>query len=261
MAMATWVKCCFERGRLRHRRRKGTRPLDERYGDIAISGPMDGGWNQVPSYPPEKRSTSLPVSRNGSKHQGEPTSLGKSHSKAHSGTQPFVCITETEHEKSANPPDDKPPNFVYKPASEAFFKDMAEIGRPKCPPPSLSGSIEKHHRQVSTQSASSLEPTLPGEIPCHPFYQKNVSLHRSPSPQPGSIPVLHKNPMSPRRIRENSPTLSNRSRLEEENHDINDEELEKRAVNQLPLNSKVKPKRTKRIVTQELVPSTTELFG
>ncbi|EFW17820.1 hypothetical protein D8B26_004842 [Coccidioides posadasii str. Silveira] len=248
--MATWVKCCFERGRLGQRHRKGTRQLDERYGDMDISGPMDGGWNQLPSFPSEKRSTSVPVSRSGTRRQRQ--GVGHVQFRAHTGAQPFVCISESVYDTPARPSHEKPPDFVYKPASEAFFKDMAEIGRPKySPPPST--ITEKHRRQTSMRSASSLDPSSAGEIPCHPSYQRNI---RTSSPHGSSCSGYHRSPpLHAQCSRANSPALSTRS------NEITDEDVEKRVLTTIPLSTKKKQKKSRRAVTEELVPSTMELFG
>ncbi|EEP77871.1 predicted protein [Uncinocarpus reesii 1704] len=258
----SWVKCCFERGRLGQRHRKGTKQLDERYGDIAISGPMDGGWNQVPSYPSEKRSTSVPLSRNSSSKRKKEQRLGVGHFhfKAHSGTQPFIRTEDTDYDERARRSHDKPPDFVYKPASEAFFKDMAEIGRSKYPPPSAS-IVDKHQRQISVQSTSSLEPTSPADIPCHPSYQRNMQASRGLSPPGLSTNIFHKSPVHTQYARECSPALSHRSIFDDHAYDTNEEEPEKQVQSPQLSMPKTKQKKSKRVVTEELVPSTTELFG
>lgn len=314
--MATsWVKSCFERGRLRPRNRKGTKQLDERYGDMDISGPMDGGWNQVPVYLSEKRNASMPVSRNGSQHEKDKAGTIP-HYRADGGTQPYVWVNDN-YPKPASSASQKPPDFVYKPASEAFFKDMAEIGRvkhlsPSLPPPSSSTPSQKppdfvykpaseaffkdmaeigrakhpspplhsmsstsstpldiHRRQISTQSLSSLEPTMPSDIPCHPSYNPNMGLgRRTPSPQIGSPPgAVHYNRTPAAAPRTSSPysrcvspALSHQSTLDEEPRE--EELFEKQKAKQLAMSGmRTKTKKSRRVVTAELVPSTTELFG
>ncbi|KAI1942680.1 hypothetical protein LOZ66_001086 [Ophidiomyces ophidiicola] len=253
--MTSWVKCCLERGRLRQRR-KGNQQLDERYGDTSISGPMDGGWNQLPSYSSEKRSASVPASSAGSKRQREATTdPRRGHFNSCSVTQPFTAHPkELTSDKCKRSPD-----FLYKPASEKFFEDMAKIGKPRHPPPSSISNSDKHRRQFSTNSASSsLDPTSPAEIPCHPSYQKNMLLHRSPSPQLGSIPSLQRQSPSPKLSSVDSPALSYHSTLEEESNDLKNEEAIKYTS---PPMTKLQPKKPKRTITDELVPSTTDLFG
>ncbi|KAK2738456.1 hypothetical protein FQN57_007047 [Myotisia sp. PD_48] len=254
----SWMRCCLDRPILKRRARRGSGTLDERFGDPAISGPMEGGWNQFPE--PQRHS-------------------GVSHSRKTSSEKPFGDET-TERSKSISK--DKP-NFVYKPASGDFLKNMAELGRPKQSPNSVDAAWNPgHNSHYSVHSASSLDPTSPNEIPRHPSHQIIPPHNNSPrrrSTSPVSTPTCHpldqfldrqKPAMSPNHSIPTPSTID-----EETTSYTTTTDYEKQAYAETPSTSAPTPtlpshpdagrkkwkNRPKRAVTSEMVPSTTELFG
>lgn len=246
----SWVRCCFERGRLK-RGHKSKREMDERFGDASISGPMEGGWNQASSTvsPKEHNSEKLSIS---DRQTSDYTSSKRS------------SPQEKDYEVS---PSEKQPDFVYKPASQDFFKNMADIGRSRNSSPAP--------RPLQHRHAASLEPVhIAGGIPCHPSYQRNMPRGPSPAPRSSSSNRESRSTVSPRCVSPQSirPRRDTDEREDRDRENYYDRDQEYTAPPPRhtssfspPLgsvtNPKPKTKKAKRVVTQEMVPSETELFG
>ncbi|KAF3480901.1 uncharacterized protein GIQ15_06248 [Arthroderma uncinatum] len=292
----SWVRCCLDRPILKRRAQKASGPLDERFGDLSISGPMEGGWNQV-SPSPESKETGFP-SRNilpeqpaGKKggdlvrSRSRPWRYAPLSFKARKNSLPSdseKALSEMATSPSATK--DKA-DFVYKPASGEFLKTMADLGKPKNGRPSteITRSVV-NNRHTSLQSNSSLEPTLPGEMPRHPFHQDFSTRSHSPAHRTYSnkstSPTEHN--FDPRTPATNySTSARNSSTRDEESSSYTtamDIEKSPRSIisdtapiptsGYLPSNPypsehsrKKRKAKPKRVVTSEMVPSTNDLFG
>ncbi|EEQ29865.1 hypothetical protein McanMca71_007667 [Microsporum canis] len=292
----SWVRCCLDRPILKRRSQKTTGPLDERFGDPSISGPMEGGWNQI-SPSPEAKESGFP-SRNGNviseqqvKNSGD---LVRTHSKpwrysprgfnARKNDEP-VEPERSFNERASSPTATKDKaDFIYKPASGEFLKTMAELGKPKNGRYSseMSRSIV-NNRHTSLQSNSSLEPTLPGEIPRHPYHQDFSTRSHSPAHRTYSnkstSPTEHN--FDQRTPATNYSTSARNSTTRDEDYSsytttTMDIEKSPRSIisdtapvpTYLPSNPapseqsrKKRKAKPKRVVTSEMVPSTNDLFG
>lgn len=292
---ASWMRCCLEKHRLR-RRKKGRKALDERFGDLSISGPMEGGWNQAPSTATAQvhnlESFETSSSNCGHIENGCASSRRPKLNPSNQGPRapPPSNNPALEKETEGSRPNSDKPSFVYKPASKSFFKNMAEIGKPnRRSSESSQGSnfIAGHKRQVSKTSTGSIEPPGNPDIPRHPSYHVLGPRHRSPSPglphprravSPNTPPLDQKRyTLSP------SATLRDSSTIEEENTNYSSgtdpEPSPKHPASPQPVfrtpvyppRPKPKPldlasdsrkqKRKTRAVTSEMVPSSADLFG
>ena len=290
----SWVRCCLDRPILKRRSQKAPRPLDERFGDPAISGPMEGGWNQI-SPSADAKETGFP-STNGISEQPARSSGGDlvrtrskpwRYSPRGFGSQKNNELLDSrkggkEDSSMISTTKDKA-DFVYKPASGEFLKTMAELGKPKNGRYSseMTRSVV-NNRHTSLQSNSSLEPTLPGEIPRHPFHQDFSTRSQSPANQTlsnkSSSPTEHYFDQRTPATNHSTSARNSSARDEDCSSYVSPMDVEKspRSIisdtaavpTYLPSNPapseqsrkkrKAKPKRE---VTSEMVPSTNDLFG
>ena len=293
--------CCLDS---RSKRLNGTsnEELDERFGDTSISGPISGGWNQTgtaPRTPSNQRSSHTSKSSTFSKTKKWRPGVFRTHSVSTSSPRRSsfgakdmsLPVKHLDDTSSTATTQEKAP-FVYKPASEEFFKNMAEIGKPRHSRqpsrPVVAGQQQQQQsgsREPSIRSTNSMYPDSPGDIPHHPSYQNPplVVAVESDSPQPKQLPVpahLATNVLDsmlyPRSFSGAAATnASTRQSLDENGRNADIEKLQFRSATpqimydvttsqQLPQNNS-KPKRQmskrNRVVTQDLVPSTNELFA
>ncbi|PGH14676.1 hypothetical protein AJ79_02842 [Helicocarpus griseus UAMH5409] len=281
-----WLQDHLERRRIR--RHGNRRVLDERFGDMAITAPMAGGWNQLPV-----NSIAL----------GEQAPMGYERDSKGTGSKAWMkyCLCDREDEKDAIPSDTQlslsptekerttpncsarnsvAPAFVYKPASEEFLKQMAEIGKPKSPPnvPGMNDG-ERHRRKHSSISSTRTytDPASVAGIPRHPSYHSQPLTASSSS----HTPVGSRSPSSTlvasgdRQPFQTSPTLSSLNTPSTAKHSspgsvyLEPEKTPLEPVKerytppvQPPPGGKSKKNRKKtRVITEELVPSEEELFG
>ncbi|KAL1961071.1 hypothetical protein VTO42DRAFT_4959 [Malbranchea cinnamomea] len=259
----SWFRSTLDE-RFKWRNRRQDRQLDERFGDLSISGPTLGGWNQVPSArlpPAYPRRRAASATR---EFQSENARHGNGGSSRRSSLS--LCKTPSATREMGGPPSttanhDKP-GFVYKPVSEKFFEAMAEIGKPTR---ATHQPVDKRQRRHSIQSESSMEPSSPAAIPCHPSYQARPFL-----PSPNSTPPLAP-PDRPieRQKYYNSPDLTGSDAPEKtgdyapisQESPTTKHPKPRATYPRIALSTKRKKTRSNRCVTEELVPSTTELFG
>ncbi|KAK2861182.1 hypothetical protein FQN49_004465 [Arthroderma sp. PD_2] len=292
----SWVRCCLDRPILKRRAQKASGPLDERFGDPSISGPMEGGWNQVSPSPETKENgfpsrgahSEQPAEKNGNdlvRSRSKPWRYSPLSFKPRKNSLP-LDPEKALSEKASSPPATKDKaDFIYKPASGEFLKTMADLGKPKNGRHSteITGSVV-NNRHTSLQSNSSLEPTLPGEIPRHPFHQDISTRSHSPAQRTYSnkstSPTEHNfDQRTPGTNHSTSPRNSS-TRDEEYGSYTAPTDIEKspRSIvsdtapiptsGYLPSNPapseqsrKKRKAKPKRAVTSEMVPSTNDLFG
>lgn len=267
----TWMRCCE---RFRRRKRNQDADLDVRFGDMSISGPILGGWNQAPPSQAGKLSDTIT-----NKHRAV---ISRSHSAHNSSVSLISSCCSSQDSLSAtkemgdsiyisNP---EKPGFVYKPASDQFLKSIPGVGKPRRPAQLTVEPEQTYQRHLSVRSirsVSSMEPSSPAAMPCHPYYHPEPLL---PSPRP-TPPTSY--PRSPafsmeqsidRRRYYPSPDISEPDSIED-NGSYASRSYEPSLLQQLtpqsyptsPLPEKQKKKKQKsRAVTEELVPSSTELF-
>ncbi|GBF62484.1 hypothetical protein TMEN_5029 [Trichophyton mentagrophytes] len=286
----SWVRCCLDRPILKRRSQKAPGPLDERFGDPAISGPMEGGWNQI-SPSADAKEIGFP-STNGISEQPAQNSRG---GLVRTGSKPWrysprgfgsrknnELVDSRKVAKEDTTAKDKA-DFVYKPASGEFLKTMAELGKLKNGRYSseMTRSVV-NNRHTSLQSNSSLEPTLPGEIPRHPFHQDFSTRSQSPANRThsnkSSSPTEHYFDQRTPATNHSTSARNSSARDEDCSSYMSPMEVEKSPQSiisetaavptYLPSNPapseqsrrkrKAKPKR---VVTSEMVPSTNDLFG
>ncbi|EEH41632.1 hypothetical protein PAAG_03195 [Paracoccidioides lutzii Pb01] len=289
----SWFQNYLERCRIR--RNGNRRVLDERFGDLAITAPMAGGWNQLPISTTTSGDRAFKDHEHDSRRSGSKTWTACCFSdsedeKVTASSNPQPSFSQQEKESStANPParSSDPPAFVYKPASEEFLKQMADIGKPKSPLSiTSSNDSEKHKRQLSTISSNSsfMDPVLSSDIPRHQSYHSQPLTSSSSSSS--NTPVGSRSPSgtlvssfdgrpfqtspalssmnTPNTLKQNSP----RSLYSDAEKAPLGPVKEHRSIPvppiqiQPPVTTKSKKSLKKtRVVTEELVPSDTELFG
>lgn len=268
----SFLRCCLDE-RFRKRSRKQSRDLDERFGDMAISGPMMGGWNQTSSAtrslsPPrlgtvglasDQLRSKVPRSHSSTRNRNSSSS---SSSTSRRGT-PTMNTVKGDQTSSSDP---NKPGFVYKPASEEYFKNMSELGRSPEPGYLRVDSHAKHQRNLSFRSEASLE-SSPAMIPCHPSYHPEPLLS-SGTASPASVQRSLRQSRSPtypldqcvdRRKYYPSPDLSE----PDSTQSGADSRQGTPRFSFMPQSRSKKNTKTKtrRNVTDEMVPSTNELFG
>ncbi|EFR05402.1 hypothetical protein MGYG_08414 [Nannizzia gypsea CBS 118893] len=287
----SWVRCCLDRPILKRRSQKTSGPLDERFGDPSISGPMEGGWNQISPSPDAKERGFQ--SANGTSEQ---TARNTGGDLVRTRSKPWRCSprgfgsrTNTElMDSSKSPKEDTSTakdkaDFVYKPASGDFLKTMAELGKPKNGRYSseMAPSVV-NNRHTSLQSNSSLEPTLPGEIPRHPFHQDFSTRSQSPANRTysnkSSSPTEHYFDQRASATNHSASARNSSARDEDCSSYTTPMDVEKspRSIisdtvpvptylpsNPAPSEQNRRKRKTKpkRVVTSEMVPSTNDLFG
>lgn len=263
-----WRLCCVN---MRRSKRGGQEELDERFGDKSITAPISGGWSQIP--PPEQAQSTTgspqPSSGDGSfsTKKWTPAIFRNSRSSQRSGT-----TTETHDQTTprsdldataAGPSGDKPA-FVYKPASDEFYKTI-----PGAVPPAqqLAGRQEQQRlSRISCHRASSC-----GSDPGRRESYRAATLRSSPSPRrtsqgdsPASFRVSPRQPdgfaHAPGSVGSGSvsgltPTLE----APESVH--TGEPTAVSAIVYSGTEEQKQKKKKRRTVTQELVPPTSELFG
>ncbi|PGH10312.1 hypothetical protein GX51_00069 [Blastomyces parvus] len=288
-----WIQGYLERRRIR--RNGNRRVLDERFGDPGITAPMAGGWNQLPvnstaSGKPVLHGTEQDSNGKGSNIWMKCCFCDREDEKDTPSSNPQPSLTPTtEKESSTQNPSARNsggPGFVYKPASEEFFKEMAGIGKAKSSPTGPgSNDSEKHRSKISTISsdASFMDPvTSSPDIPRHPSYHsqpRTASSSNTPigSRSPCSTLVSsgdrHPSQTSPALSFLNTPSTAKQSSAGSIFLDVEKTPLEpvnERLHNPVPVPVPVQPavttkskkgRKKKRAVTEELVPSDEDLFG
>ena len=253
---------------------------------------MEGGWNQAPPAVTGQVDNldSFGVSSSNDDYSNDGCVSSRRPKLSSSNQKPRASppskLSAFEKDIEVNGSNNDKPNFVYKPASENFFKNMAGIGKSKRFSSESSQDSDSvppgHKRHISRTSTSSLEHP---EIPRHPSYQVLGPCHRSPSPgltHPRRA-VSPNTPLSNQKRCTLSPsaTVRDSSTIEEEStgytSSTDPEPSPKHPAPSPPvfrapvfpsrskapdstLDSK-KQKRKTRTVTSEMVPSATELFG
>ncbi|OAX84607.1 hypothetical protein ACJ72_01034 [Emergomyces africanus] len=283
----TWLQTYLERRRIR--RNGNRRDLDERFGDPDITAPMAGGWNQLPVNPTTSRDQVLMGNELDSNGKGSNIWMkccfcDRDDERDTLSSNPQLSQTPTEKEGGTPNPSARNSGgagFVYKPASQGFFKEMAEIGKSKSPTtPSGSNDSEKHRSKLSTVSsdASFMDPISPSDIPRHPSYHSQPRTASSANTPIGSrspcstfISSGDRQPSqtSPALSFLNTPSTAKQSSagsvyLEPEKTPL--EPVNEQRPTPVPIQPTVaiKPKKSrkkKRAVTEELVPSDEDLFG
>ena len=271
----SFLRCCLD-DRFGRKSRKQSRDLDERFGDMAISGPMIGGWNQVSSaaqsqprphpstvgltsseFRPEARKSHTST-RNRSRSSG-----GSSTSR--SGTS----LIKTDRGDQISASDPEKPGFVYKPASEEYFRSISEMGRSPEPGYLRADNHQKNQRHLSIRSETSTESSSPGMIPCHPSYHPEPLLSSSATATPPTVHAQLAQTRSPPYPRDQSvdrrkyyPGLD-LSEPDSVQSGTDSRQGTPRFSFMPQTRSKKKDtkKKAHRNVTDEMVPSTSELFG
>ncbi|QSS52413.1 hypothetical protein I7I53_08038 [Histoplasma capsulatum var. duboisii H88] len=255
-----WLHDYLERRRIR--RNGNRRVLDERFGDPDITAPMAGGWNQLPV----NQTTSAKQVLMGAEQESNGKEWNiwmkccfcdREDEKDILCSNPQLSSTPTEKEGSTPNPSARNSGgagFVYKPASEEFFKEMAGIGKSKSSPTMPNST--SYHSQPRTASSSN---TPVGS--------------RSPSSTLVSSGDRHLSQTSPALSFLNTPSTAKQSSagciyLETEKTPL--EPVNERHHTPVPVPVPVQPtvptkskksRKNKRAVTEELVPSDEDLFG
>ncbi|KLJ11180.1 hypothetical protein EMPG_13537 [Blastomyces silverae] len=282
----TWLQDYLERRRIR--RNGNRRVLDERFGDPDITAPMAGGWNQLPVNSTASGKQVLLGAEQDSNGKGSNIWMkcclcDREDEKDTPSSNPQPSLTPTERESSTPNPSARNsggPGFVYKPASEEFFKEMAGIGKSKSSPigPSSNDS-EKHRSKISTISsdASFMDPVT-SDIPRHPSYHsqpRTASSSNTPigSRSPCSTLVSsgdrHPFQTSPALSFLNTPSTAKQSSagsiyLDPEKtplEPVNERHHTPVPVQPIVTTKSKKSRKKQRAVTEELVPSDEDLFG
>lgn len=266
--------------------------LDSRWGDTSISAPTLGGWNQLSSEAPVGRSEPEYRSDNGK----EPNRLNSTKS-----IRPRITRHQSNpsSKKDTKASDSDKPVFVYKPASDAFLRDMAALGNPRPDPENIPSEYDYSNisynprlilykdegddlvKELSESTGGSTALEHPQELrnmPHHPSYKSSISSQsaslrsrssvRSTSSRPRRNAIT---PVSPTRSLSASPKLSPRPEFspvdygepsfrKESSSTLS--QISLRGVDQ-PFNRPAGKKADghKRKVTEVMVPSSAELFG
>ncbi|KAG5298409.1 hypothetical protein I7I48_07851 [Histoplasma ohiense] len=286
-----WLHDYLERRRIR--RNGNRRVLDERFGDPDITAPMAGGWNQLPVNQTTSAKQVLMGAEQESNGKGSNIWMkccfcDREDEKDILCSNPQLSSTPTEKEGSTPNPSARNSGgagFVYKPASEEFFKEMAGIGKSKSSPTMPnSNDTEKHRSKLSTVSSdpSFMDPVSSSDIPHHPSYHSQPRTasssntpvgSRSPSSTLVSSGDRHLSQTSPALSFLNTPSTAKQSSagsiyLETEKTPL--EPVNERHHTPVPVPVPVQPtvptkskksRKSKRAVTEELVPSDEDLFG
>ncbi|OJD19898.1 hypothetical protein AJ78_00092 [Emergomyces pasteurianus Ep9510] len=282
----TWLQDYLERRRIR--RNGNRRVLDERFGDPDITAPMAGGWNQLPVNPTTSGDQVLMGNEQDSNGKGSNIWMkccfcDREDEKDSPSSNPQLPLTVTERASGTPNPSARNsggPGFVYKPASERFFKEMAEIGKKS--PTGVPGSndSEKHRSKLSTISsdASFMDPVSGSDIPRHPSYHSQPrtasSAHtpvgsRSPCSTFVSSGDRQPSQTSPALSFLNTPSTAKQSSagsiyLEPEKtplEPVSEQRPAPAPVQPAVSTKQKKSRKKKRAVTEELVPSDEDLFG
>ncbi|PGH11369.1 hypothetical protein AJ80_07160 [Polytolypa hystricis UAMH7299] len=280
MAIALF-QCCMERRKNRNRRNV---ELDERYGDLSITAPLPGGWNQVPNYADEmaKHEEARLKSSKKSRRNWVSNSLSAWQQRRDSSqSSPRTQSSPPEKLRdSGTTAESGGADFVYKPASEEFFKSMAEIGKPRGSreaSPSLTGDRQhRSHLSNASSGAYSIDQILPASLPRHPSYLDGlrnfsgvVSPPRSTTPNSFmAIPydirdaVTAPAPSVTKIPKLDTGTMESSSGSDYDAHSPTSIENQGTFLQTIDKKKQKKDKRRRqRAVTEEMVPSTTDLFG
>jgi hypothetical protein len=269
--------------------------LDSRWGDTSISAPTPGAWNQLSSGLP----TSGHEAGYGSDCEGGPPSKRISSTKSIRPRIPRLGQSSSAAKKETNVTKSDKPVFIYKPASETFLRDMAALGNPQLQLESLPEEYDYSNTpynprlivyknegdELSKELSEASRCSSPFEnsqelrdMPHHPSYRSFIS---SPSPSLRSRSSMRSvssrsrrnaiAPPSPTRSLPASPRVSPRPEFAPVNYG---EPLSSNSsattLSQIPIHrvnqpvrkpANMKAKSHKRKVTEEMVPSSTELFG
>lgn len=262
----SWL-CCLDE-RLRRRNRKKTKDLDGRFGDMSISGPIMGGWNQASvssqHSSPHPASTTNESCRPEKPRSRPPTRNNSGSSGRRSTSRGDSSSAEKNSHESLSIHRDKP-GFVYKPASEGFFKTIGDIRRPTEAPQQKIPA--RHQRHPSVRSESPMEPSSPAIIPCHPWYHPEPLQH-SPAVTPASTHIPERTSAYPpnqfidRRRYYASSDHSEPDSAEEGVNYFTQKNTPRFNFTTPSVLKRNKSKQTaRRSVTEEMVPESNELFG
>ena len=263
--------------------------LDSRWGDTAISAPTIGGWSQLSSDSPAGGNDAGSV-------RGDEKGLSLKRFNSTKAVSPRIVglgLSNVTSKKDTATPDDVPV-FVYKPASEDFLRDMAALGNPQPQPEEYDYSSTSYNprliiyksegddlmrelAEANHISSPQIPPTEIRDMPHHPSYRTTI---RSPSPSLSSQHSIRStggrgrrnaiHPPSPSLSLPISPRISPRPEfapisygdLPTNNRAVSSPVVTKRKVHQPTINPRAEKRNIhKRTVTEEMVPSYTELFG
>lgn len=265
---SSWIRVCFG---LR-RPKVDEEQLDERFGDLSISAPTIGGWNQVPS-----------TSRGNDTRYGNTGRCTDRKRKDFSALSPWTRNRQQQYTQAVLPqchPDERNDSVsstsssesknavLYKPASDIFLKDMARIGNRDSNFPSVPENC--HYSPCIPPSRipcqNSLEPQSSLNVPCHPSHQQGQLL-RTPGMQKKNC--LPASPRPPDKIAHSPSPAPSMQKVTKVNGnspggssmDYVDIEKRPRVLREAPKHLAITQKDKKKPVTQELVPSSADLFG
>ncbi|EDN10420.1 predicted protein [Histoplasma mississippiense (nom. inval.)] len=181
-----WLHDYLERRRIR--RNGNRRVLDERFGDPDITAPMAGGWNQLPVVQTTSAKQVLMGAEQESNGKGSNIWMkccfcDREDEKDILCSNPQLSSTPTEKEGCTPNPSARNSGgagFVYKPASEEFFKEMAGIGKSKSSPTMPNSNDSEKHRKTE-------------KTPLEPVNERHHTPVQVPVPVQPTVPTKSKN--------------------------------------------------------------------